>query len=66
MGTDSFYANEINLKIVFHRHRLEIQMLHERIGSRMANGATNNLSDLSPTNEDFCDALSSVSPPRVK
>jgi hypothetical protein len=66
MGTDCFYVDRLNLKIILHRHRLEIQMLHERIGSRMANGATNNLSDMSPTNEDFCDALSSVSHPRVK
>jgi len=35
-------------------------MLHERIGSKMADGAVSSFSAMSPTNDNFCDALSSV------
>ncbi|CAB3379605.1 Hypothetical predicted protein [Cloeon dipterum] len=46
-------------ELIKQSQKLELQMLHERIGSKMADGAVSSFSALSPTNDDFCDALSS-------
>ncbi|XP_059489880.1 NBAS subunit of NRZ tethering complex-like [Neocloeon triangulifer] len=46
-------------ELINQSHKLEMQMLHERIGSKMADGAMNSFTAMSPTNDDFCDALSS-------